>query len=1075
MSHINDDGIYSVRSNDLVRDDEPSGEGMELETQGSSPEDMIRDSSELSYGDAYDTTFFGAEVMTPEIIFSYASRSDGGKGADHMWAVANALRKEGITSYNGLMVTDGNWQEKWYGKMDTAKIAIIMLSDEYWKSTACKEELLTLVKKGKIKKMILRFDVWQLGGHFLGDDEDSVDQAALIKNKLDTNCLPKPDTYPDKPGGMFQDDFAGNMEELVKRIREHQRKMNARHIGIGGMGIGNMANAMGNLVGGGAEMNIRDTYSDFTENFLPPGKRKSRLRHVRRLLYGCFLLVILALCAGIAVDTFALQTHSSPQDVLGMTQPPPAHSDTVAVGTEMAAGTESAQISQLEGELAQQRAALDAEERRVTALETRVDHLESNTQQPTADTCTHPVVVECGTHGSCEGGACICVSGYTGPKCSQAPAVGPLPEPDSAPEPIPGKPSHDCADNGVDDPTGILATMGASCERIVKLGCGTDLHSINPASYTAGSVVSVFCPGSCFCTFHWMAADWTQCPVHVVCVDAAVQIRNVTCVDIGDTPVPAAKCTSTQPLETKECPCGHPYNIVPCDNDCKKVQWTGRISVVAFVVILFFSILSRTRPDSRNSVQQEADPWTFVWIGIMSAPLGVWIGGWSALWSAGDMMAASGWIYVRNFSCCLWFITHAGALGMGLSDDEYEGGMVALWGIAFCSSLVATGFSTYWLHDVRNSDTALVAEEFMSANPTGPDGASNHDITGGSRDWLFWLLPAQACILMLMAFSDTLFVPTVRKRARGERGWCVLGAHCHHVGRAAVVSMAPDSDGDCKVRYDDDNEESSYIKAKRLTPAEPEHKVDDTVSVISTIALLIGRILLAGWPALTAFVSFDGIPFVAWAIIGSMTLSVLWSAVTISKLIPLLGDTDSPKENTAFLMAYAIPFFVVAAYCAYHFDPAVHLASVQHITAQQWNQLYNPADAVAGATAAGPVGPVPDECLSAPCQNDGACVLSDLAATVASGEYQCNCKPDFLGAHCEMPATPKPEPAPEPEPAPASAPAPPLPDPEESFMCEWMNPFDDCQWHFWHWVLWIVAFCFASCVCLICCIVAFDD
>jgi hypothetical protein len=36
-------------------------------------------------------------------IFSYASLSDGGKGIQHMWAIGNALRLQGITTYCGLV------------------------------------------------------------------------------------------------------------------------------------------------------------------------------------------------------------------------------------------------------------------------------------------------------------------------------------------------------------------------------------------------------------------------------------------------------------------------------------------------------------------------------------------------------------------------------------------------------------------------------------------------------------------------------------------------------------------------------------------------------------------------------------------------------------------------------------------------------------------------------------------------------------------------------------------------------------------------------------------------------------
>ena len=49
------------------------------------------------------------------------------------WAVGNALRLLGITTYCGLMVRTDNWQEKWFGKLNKALFAIVMLSDAYWR------------------------------------------------------------------------------------------------------------------------------------------------------------------------------------------------------------------------------------------------------------------------------------------------------------------------------------------------------------------------------------------------------------------------------------------------------------------------------------------------------------------------------------------------------------------------------------------------------------------------------------------------------------------------------------------------------------------------------------------------------------------------------------------------------------------------------------------------------------------------------------------------------------------------------------------------------------------------------
>ena len=201
-------------------------------------------------------------------IFSYASRSDGGNGIDHMWAIGNALRVHKITTYCGLMVRTDNWQEKWFGafsltpprllllslcfqssrmavvfsrlssdemalslskpfgvdsaevlcvsgKLNKAKFAIIMLSDAYWQSGPCIEEVRAILRKG-IKVFVIRVDDTChscTNGNFLGESVDQIDQAGFIKLKLNMNCLPP----PHEP--LFQANFGRNAAELVKHIR----------------------------------------------------------------------------------------------------------------------------------------------------------------------------------------------------------------------------------------------------------------------------------------------------------------------------------------------------------------------------------------------------------------------------------------------------------------------------------------------------------------------------------------------------------------------------------------------------------------------------------------------------------------------------------------------------------------------------------------------------------------------------------------------------------------------------------------------------------------------------------------
>ena len=51
-------------------------------------------------------------------------------------------------------------------------------------------------------------------------------------------------------------------------------------------------------------------------------------------------------------------------------------------------------------------------------------------------------------------------------------------------------------DGFVDDPNGVLAATGVTCEQVTMLGCETDLHDMQP-EMAAGSLVGLICPVSC--------------------------------------------------------------------------------------------------------------------------------------------------------------------------------------------------------------------------------------------------------------------------------------------------------------------------------------------------------------------------------------------------------------------------------------------------------------------------------------------------------------------------------------------------------------------------------------------------
>ena len=96
---------------------------------------------------AYNPTEFPQQVAFPDGIISCASKTDGGRGINHVWAVGNVLREDELWTYCGLMVRTDNWQQKWYGKLNKAKFAIVRCcptrtgsprraSTRYWRSCA---------------------------------------------------------------------------------------------------------------------------------------------------------------------------------------------------------------------------------------------------------------------------------------------------------------------------------------------------------------------------------------------------------------------------------------------------------------------------------------------------------------------------------------------------------------------------------------------------------------------------------------------------------------------------------------------------------------------------------------------------------------------------------------------------------------------------------------------------------------------------------------------------------------------------------------------------------------------------
>lgn len=121
------------------------------------------------------------------------------------------------------MVKGGdNWQETWFGVMPETKVAIVMLSEAFFQSEACVDEMAAILKEPGLSKRVIPVFVSPIdmskGSDFLGSSKSEKRQANFFRTKIDGNCIPPPDE------GLFQDNWERNVELLSKRVGELMKK-----------------------------------------------------------------------------------------------------------------------------------------------------------------------------------------------------------------------------------------------------------------------------------------------------------------------------------------------------------------------------------------------------------------------------------------------------------------------------------------------------------------------------------------------------------------------------------------------------------------------------------------------------------------------------------------------------------------------------------------------------------------------------------------------------------------------------------------------------------------------------------
>lgn len=137
-----------------------------------------------------------------------------------MWAVANGLRKAGITSFNGKQVTGGaNWRKEWFGVLaDPGCVVVVpMLSKLYFESSACIQELEEACTMDNKLILPIFLEEVDLSGYFLGDGTRQRKLANFLRMCIErVNCIPEPEQ------GFFQGangaEFEVNMCTLVTTL-----------------------------------------------------------------------------------------------------------------------------------------------------------------------------------------------------------------------------------------------------------------------------------------------------------------------------------------------------------------------------------------------------------------------------------------------------------------------------------------------------------------------------------------------------------------------------------------------------------------------------------------------------------------------------------------------------------------------------------------------------------------------------------------------------------------------------------------------------------------------------------------
>jgi hypothetical protein len=207
------------KSNPLYQSDSDS-ENEDEEPEFGMPGDNIMPGTNAMEVSMAQTTINAMKkhgIGNADAILSYATGSLKGGGLRFCEKMSKFLDDRRISNFHGRMVKAGdNWQTIWYSKMDTAKVAILMLSPEFFKSEACVSETEKILQKKGLKDRVIPIflEPVSMDGDFLGTTTRQQQLAAFFRVNLAGNSLPPPDK------GTFPNNYDTNMTDLTKRVIE---------------------------------------------------------------------------------------------------------------------------------------------------------------------------------------------------------------------------------------------------------------------------------------------------------------------------------------------------------------------------------------------------------------------------------------------------------------------------------------------------------------------------------------------------------------------------------------------------------------------------------------------------------------------------------------------------------------------------------------------------------------------------------------------------------------------------------------------------------------------------------------